>query len=164
MVPCIKVLYYSGLSDWVPILLPKHTDVELGITREHYHIDWRFVGKWRFEHIINCRKQIGDPDGVHMGFILGEEATTEAFDKPVMKRMQCKRQHGVFPNLANVPQQVEKSCVGKTLKDNMICPHRGIDLSGLEPDNEGNIVCPGHGLKFNLQSGEIVHRRLTETT
>lgn len=27
-----------------------------------------------------------------------------------------------------------------------ICPHRGADLTGLEPDADGTVVCPQHGL------------------
>ena len=37
-----------------------------------------------------------------------------------------------------------------------VCPHAGGKLSCGYLDNEGNIVCPLHGYKFNLQNGRNV--------
>ncbi len=38
------------------------------------------------------------------------------------------------------------------------CPHKNIPLVGLEPDSDGNVICPGHGLKWNLATGQLVSR------
>lgn len=38
------------------------------------------------------------------------------------------------------------------------CPHRGMSLKNLPQDEHGNVVCNGHGLKFNLKTGEMVSR------
>lgn len=38
----------------------------------------------------------------------------------------------------------------------MACPHRGVDLSGIEPDDQGVIHCPGHGLRFCARSGQSI--------
>ena len=42
-----------------------------------------------------------------------------------------------------------------TVKGTM-CPHRGIDLSGITPDDAGVITCPLHGLRWLSSTGNIV--------
>lgn len=37
------------------------------------------------------------------------------------------------------------------------CPHKGIDLSGC-PAVNGIVVCPGHGLLWNAETGKLVPR------
>ena len=37
-----------------------------------------------------------------------------------------------------------------------ICPNRGADLSGIEPDEDGVITCPAHGLRFCATSRKAV--------
>ena len=51
------------------------------------------------------------------------------------QRSQLKRWH-------NVPLDLNK----------MVCPHRGADLSGIEPE-DGLITCPLHGLRFCAKTG-----------
>ena len=41
------------------------------------------------------------------------------------------------------------------LRPDMICPHRGTDLSGIEPQDDV-ITCPLHGLRWNAQTGEAL--------
>ncbi len=36
------------------------------------------------------------------------------------------------------------------------CPHQGLSLVGLEPDEQGIITCPGHGWKFSVLDGACV--------
>jgi hypothetical protein len=37
------------------------------------------------------------------------------------------------------------------------CPHRGFSLAGL-PVKDGKVVCPGHGLQWNVKTGALVPR------
>ena len=39
-----------------------------------------------------------------------------------------------------------------------ICPHRGAALEGIEPGDDGLVLCPLHGLRFAPQTGEITAR------
>ena len=53
---------------------------------------------------------------------------------------------------------LEEEYEGSHLKG-MTCPHRGADLSGIKPDEKGHCICPLHGLRFNLHTGELARRR-----
>ena len=56
-----------------------------------------------------------------------------------VQRSKLKRWH-------NVPLDLNK----------MVCPHRGADLSGIEPE-DGLITCPLHGLRFCAKTGRAMN-------
>ena len=39
--------------------------------------------------------------------------------------------------------------------DGRVCPHRGTSLAGLEPDGEGCVTCPLHGLRWDVGTGRL---------
>lgn len=64
---------------------------------------------------------------------------------------------GTYPN--KVTSKLEEVCAGKRINaKNPICPHRGISLASFPVDDDGCVTCPGHGLKWNLTTGEMVSR------
>ncbi|RYG96455.1 MAG: hypothetical protein EON58_12050, partial [Alphaproteobacteria bacterium] len=53
---------------------------------------------------------------------------------------------------------VEEICRGRRIDPtNPVCPHKGISLASV-PVIDGCIDCPGHGLRFDAKTGEIVSR------
>ncbi len=156
LVPCIKVkeypqyhpgysLTYRGL--WMPVVGNIHEDPELKKSLgAHIHPDWRFVPsvvvkrldpleRGRFAPVVIANQDI-------------ESSTL------VLRRRKMLREF-TFPS--NVVGILEPIYVGKQ-SGCATCPHRGVSLAGLKPDEEGNVICPGHGLKANQQTGLVVKR------
>ena len=38
------------------------------------------------------------------------------------------------------------------------CPHRGFPLESLPKDENGHVICNGHGLKIDMNKREVVTR------
>lgn len=161
-VPCVLVPFgFYGLK-WVPVIGPKHRDVELGADWDHWHVDWRFVP-------ASVLRSAGSPrlDWSPHGKVVsndspfpGEHKLTGATE---LKRRLCKRQMPDFPARPR-PAWAEMETAQRArcdrLKDGHICPHRGIDLRPFaKPD--GTAICPGHGLHWNLRTGELLARHST---
>ncbi len=151
-VPCIKakkysdktlriLLAYQGM--WMPVVGGFHEDPEispkLGL---HIHPDWRFVPDRVLERFVYPH------EGVIMHSRDMEDMTL------VLKRRKMQRTF-IFPS--NLCQVLEPVYVGKE-SGCAVCPHRGVSLAGLNPDAEGNVICPGHGLKVRQATGLVVRR------
>ena len=170
-VPCIHVEpRYIGLNE-VPVLGKKHTDPILDFPQEHYHIDWRFV-----------------PDAAYDLATLNRSRTplsrvvcnTHRFEHgllndPAPRWRKCRRQMPDFPSLVTyktVREYPKTARLWEALEadqrnrcnrliDGHICPHRGIDLRPFAKD-DGTVICPGHGLRWNLTTGEMLpHHSVT---
>lgn len=168
-VPCIKA---SGnkfqsifRSQWVPIMGPEHADAEIiGFPYRHWHVDWRFASARMF--LAAKKERPGrSEDSEAFNYVLQRFA---AFNKKedernkfvetgevVVKRMQCKRQFPAYPHSrATWLPKLAEVCAHMKMK-NMVCPHRGLPLEGCPRD--GDVVqCPGHGLRWNVKTGELV--------
>jgi hypothetical protein len=57
-------------------------------------------------------------------------------------------------------RKLEEAFEHETLKCHT-CPHKGMPLDGMPIDAEGRVVCPGHGLRWNLKTGKLSPRLLT---
>ena len=61
-------------------------------------------------------------------------------------------------NICEVIVQGRRICLAKVNKELIafsgICPHAGASLSEGYIDAKGQIVCPLHGFKFNLETGK----------
>lgn len=147
-VPCVRGKYYSVVDDW-PVIGPQHEDAEfVGFRWQHYHIDWRFVPQHRFQPI---------------GFRLGAPLMTSdlinpgGLPAPILRRRKMQR---VLPDflqarMARWFPKLQDAYAECKLKPGLICPHRGIPLTGVH--QEGDVVtCPGHGLRWNVKTGELV--------
>ncbi len=61
-------------------------------------------------------------------------------------------------NLCEVFVQGKRICLakikGELVAFSGICPHAGAHLAGGYVDAKGQVVCPLHGFKFNLETGK----------
>jgi hypothetical protein len=155
LVPCMHTsLSGSFLPEWVPVIGPRHTDEEhLKFPHEHYHIDWRFVSDATYQSAL------GEVSGVVHGTVLTNTHGKHRVEGcAVLKRRMCKRlmpDHPARPRENWVALELAQRSTCNRLKPGNICPHRGIDLTPFaKPD--GTAICPGHGLKWNLRTGELL--------
>lgn len=129
-----------------PVLLPGHSDKENGQKEIHYHPDTRFIdhaGKYFANredynfYVSRPRPQVGI-DGILDYFVL-----------PVFnEEMPDPTQVEFIKN-----SKLKHKCIHKGK-----CPHRGYDLSQVEP-KDGVIKCPLHGLIFHKDTGKLLTRR-----
>lgn len=166
-VPCMYVQPHLLTSwcpsdGWVPILGPKHRDAEhLEFPVEHYHVDWRFIPARAFANARTDKQ----PPGYELRHILSGTHEPEVLrGEPQLKRRLCKREMPAFPAAQGIREMrrgawvaLEDAYACKKLKPGGICPHRGFDLKQFaQPD--GTAICPGHGLRWNLSTGDLVRR------
>lgn len=153
-VPCLFIApsartHWMPEDGWVPVLGPKHTDAEhLQVRQEHYHVDWRFMQRIApssrtplFQVISNDRERGGGITGT-----------------PKLKLRKMWREMPIWPVIDGEHGRwlaLESAYANCRLKPGNVCPHRGIDLTPFE-DADGIAVCPGHGLKWNIRTGEPV--------
>jgi hypothetical protein len=168
LVPCMRVRYERGNEiDWL-VIGPEHSDAEyLNFHYQHYHFDVRFVSKSVFESQLKIG--IG-PYALAAVLHTGRHRSrNEMVIGPFEKRRKCLRLMPEFPiygpvfpkpklNASWMPdlEAAYKDCTIKA--DCLRCPHRGLPLNGPPVDEQGNVVCPGHGLRFNLHAGRLVPR------
>ncbi len=153
-VPCVFGKVYS-MERWWPVMGPKHEDAEfIQFPQQHYHIDWRFVPKRCMP--ITPTFALAVP--------LTETTPTDAWyprnanlGKPEPRRAKCIRETpSPYPRgRATWLPRLEAAYTGCKLKPGMVCPHRGIPLESI-PAIAGVVTCPGHGLRWNVATGELV--------
>lgn len=177
LVPCIKVeprakTSWMDRNGWVPVLGPKHRDAEhLEFDVEHIHVDWRFIGSEGYRRALAIRISA-------LGTVLSNDGAQPwehcVRRQPELRRIKCKREMPTFPDssvlgtagtaTSATPPRVRwarleraQAVVCNKLKPGNICPHRGIALDQFAlPD--GTAICPGHGLRWNLATGELMPR------
>ena len=122
-----EVTYY-------PIHLHKHNDIENGQREYHYHVDTRY---WT-EYDVGIRFPL----------------PLEENQKLVYRYMERKRTHEKFPTPIRMikKSKLKHKCIHKGK-----CPHRGYDLTNVEPDENGVITCPLHSLKFDAKTKKLIN-------
>lgn len=158
LVPCV----FRPLCGWFPIIGPQHDDSEvIGIPGAHYHYDSRFLSDDQIADLTWGSGLASDPK-----YVLGTVCWVGGDEyQPTFKRLKCRREVLEFPlhdpkgralrwmpKLERAYKDAKLSC--------MRCPHRGIPLNGL-PVKDGMVTCPGHGLRWNVETGEMVSRLST---
>lgn len=169
MVPCIFInpqhrQHWMPADGWVATLGTKHTDPELASEHVHYHVDWRFCSEQKYD--LAC--------GIHVrphGRVITSSDGWYTVGSTVLKRRKCHRAMTDFPSQAKPLTrgyeggvctkpltrwaQLERTHACTKLKPGNICPHRGIDLTPfVKPD--GTVICPGHGLRWDTKTGELL--------
>lgn len=153
-VPAIEVRGWFRFSGFVPVIGPEHDDAEIiKFPYLHYHVDWRFISKERFEYF---QRFAGWPNSVYGSVV--ERATRrgiQILSDPVLKLMKCKRALPPYPHV-RAPWLGELSAKFACAKlINGHCPHRGIHVSQMIRDGD-ILTCPGHGLRWNAVTGEAI--------
>lgn len=159
-VPVVRTLDNHRPTGYVPILGPLHSDAGIiNFPHEHWHIDWRFASKplwayasgiWRSES--HCYSVVQQPRAVPSWGL--KPLIDEKFGVQVM-RMKCKREFPSYPYSKAVwLTELKKKFAGCTLKPGRICPHQGVPVVG--PADGDIVTCPGHGLRWNIKTGELV--------
>lgn len=155
-VPCMWV---PDVESWLPILGPWHEDKDvIGFTEPHYHVDWRLVGPSLYEYFKERHA------AVHAKVFSRQDLGTDS-PRLETKRLRCWREMPEFPShhpldrTEAVPWMpaLEREHADCRLKCGKVCPHRGISLEGM-PVKDGVVVCPGHGLAWNVETGAMVRR------
>lgn len=151
LVPCIwgSALTHPRPSsfEWIPITGPRHSDSDyIGFNPMHFHFDHQFLSE-RF------RKEL-----VHW---MNPEPLTyvaEHYDKAVgivHWPLVCVRHVKSYPRLS-FSSALEHGYRNKAVTCGK-CPHRGLPLSSLPREPGTDIVtCPGHGLRWDLNTGDMV--------
>lgn len=148
-VPCVqtaKPLFGKPVGTWIPVIGPEHEDAEfIEFPEVHWHIDWRFVSARSFEWYSDDWRVLNWP--ISMKNTSGIVAR---------KLLRCKRPMPVHDQ-SRIPwlRQLEAAYADCSLPKSMICPHRGLPLAGC-PIRNGVVICPGHALAWNVETGGLV--------
>lgn len=155
-VPCIWA-HRGWDASWWPILGPQHADPDLGVDMEHFHYDWRFIPADLIEATFSPAAA-KDPSRA-MG-----QVVTDWSGAVQLRVLECVRPMPQFPALRPIEGDLipwlgalESRYVTARLKCRT-CPHRGMPLDGLPADEQGRVICPGHGLRWDLATGELAPR------
>lgn len=160
-----------GRARWWPVMGPKHEDKALiGFAPIHYHIDWRFVPESDYRRIVRGRTEDNcyavvlqetyysvEPPPERQRSIATSPNPNVILARPELRRAKCIREMVPYP-IAHVERawmaKLRPAYADCKMK-NMICPHRGLPLDTL-PVIDGVVTCPGHGLRWRVDTGEMV--------
>jgi len=152
-VPTVNYPWFDKLYEW-PVLLPRHEDGKiLGFKTWHYHVDGRFLSARHWRWLAGKSRHYRGSRTVEQ-ILNGCPLNNSDFPNhpPVQN---CVRRCARIPEygLAQtaIPERVRAAMPNvpaHRCQDRLICPHKGIDLTTIAPDADGNITCPGHGLRF----------------
>jgi hypothetical protein len=173
-VPCVTVKTWGA----IPIHGPWHEDEKyIGFKRHHFHVDWRFASP-RYRAFVMDHMDTFAPKHAPLEQLVHNRVICEMITKPVLRRRICQRIMPDFPN-AKFVVELERAYRDHVLDPRcLICPHRGMPLAHgairTEPQmfrnmREGvpfddvhpshqTVVCPGHGLKWDLTTGKLAPR------
>lgn len=146
-VPTVRGYIFRKLRDW-PVIGPLHEDADIiGYAPLHYHIDWRFVpdrdlppARWSLYAIV-----------------MNESPLNRSLEeqRPVVRLRLCRRTWAPYPrDKATWLPQLEAKYAGCALKG-AVCPHRGLPLDSCPADENGIVTCPGHGLRWDINTGKL---------
>lgn len=163
LVPCVA----DDDGEWWPIVGALHDDAEiLNFPLEHYHKDARFLTAKQMRYRRWSPTANNNSDLLIAVYAASEHSDVE------WKRRQCQRVMPTFPLVLNTASgrrgigwfgKLEQAYADKTLPACMTCPHRGMPLKNL-PVKDGKIICNGHGLQWDAQTGKLVSRLGTGDT
>ena len=174
--PCVRAHWPTKWIRWLPILGPVHSDPEhIRAEFQHVHVDYRFLNTEIREYLARLVRKLPD-DFLHkriystpISFV-----TPHGYEKPValdeIHRLEIdpkswmsirpRKYQGPYPpypyeNVAWL-HDLSEAYAERTLINGHICPHRGADLTGIVPDDDGVVTCPLHGLRWCARTGQIV--------
>ena len=158
MVPCVVAGYtvHGKEFPW-PVIGPQHTDPDIGNHNTHYHNDVRFLSDYVLKRFFPFYAFLCPPTEEVAPYAITHILTVPPERPVTMVRKQCHRQMPEFPLYRWSPKL--EGLYAKAMVDpaRPICPHKGMPLV-CQPDSEGVVVCSGHGLAWDLNTGRLVPR------
>ena len=149
-VKCVELLNKDKIVvAVVPVIGEPHSDAQFGLSAKHYHIDGRFLPNHNLKYITHKNGYTNhiivfdEHDGFHAGNV-------------VFRILKCKREStGLRFDADNVlpPKYTDwyQSYIGRSCKGRR-CPHMGQTML----ENNGQLVCPLHGLTACIEKEVIV--------
>lgn len=148
------LLEVGGQSAWWPVLTttPHRDSVYIQSKGRHFHFDVRFLPDSLFPLRLGPESKVDTPQEMmcKIKTVYGK-APEVTWQEAI-----CYREMPDFPShLAPWSRALAEGYRECTLRPGLVCPHQGISLDGLPSDADGNVVCPGHGLRWNLRTGRM---------
>jgi hypothetical protein len=159
LVPCIVLKRVV-----IPVLGSLHEDnAYIGFSSWHYHFDLRFLPDKQIRDRVGYYYRRGpSPVCTPEQFMMSVVTTEHTAGHIAERRMKCRRRMPDFPVTTGVTYKewmpALEAAFANTRLNCARCPHRGFPLSADNADEQGNVVCAGHGLQFNLATGRLVSR------
>jgi hypothetical protein len=158
LVPCVLFwprLIGIGKAVWIPVFGPLHDDKQyLNVEKDHWHIDFRFMTRpmMRARNLLWSRRDI---------FAYGMFPDTPSLEKqePAERTMKCVSRMPHYHSL-ELTKKLEDAFADATVVNVggcRTCPHRGLPLDGLPREEDGSVVCRGHGLCWR-EDGTMLRR------
>lgn len=153
-----RVRCVHGKSGVTPIIGVQHNDSAFGFGDfEHVHYDFRFLSDFRISEIS---KGLGGNEWYADSSLMLMAQQTAINEKVFTYVLTCHRRMNNYPvascgfMLATLqPAYKDKKATGG------VCPHRKVCLSSM-PRRGNVVVCPAHGLAWNLKTGNMVKRKI----
>jgi hypothetical protein len=174
LVPCVRYYWHGMVASW-PVIGPPHHDAEIGFMPIHYHIDARFLTRkqqrvafkkettWRGGETFLFRKyNIWPLSEIDQDRECNVKKYGPIPRKPTLEKRKCTNLELHWP-LPFKPS--EKHIMWSRFTDpagaiqrpdgRLLCPHKKVDLSQFEPDADGIVTCPLHGLKVRCRYPQV---------
>jgi len=170
LVPSVFAIW-NGDKKWWPVMGRQHSDSRFfGFEAQHYHVDMRFLPRLKIQCTALFECDETDPQkAFRKGVMLlsasplqvNSELNQVGLHTPVPRRAKC--QSAVVDMAAyrdfSAKAQAEMAATLPPAKrgddGHFICPHQGFSLKQISPDEQGQLVCPLHGLKICAKSGAL---------
>jgi len=169
LVPCIvreEKKYgdvYFDKTYITPVFNLPHNDKQNGQYETHYHVDYRFVKYELHLSKVEMRKHSSQvkfmfpfPIRKHRTHLFVESA------RPVLTdNLSNKLEYIILPVINETfvgitePRFVNTDKIKHKCLIRGKCPHRGFDMSQVEPNTNGVRTCPLHGLRFDA-TGKLI--------
>lgn len=154
------------LPGWWPVIGPQHEDAAIfEFPHQHWHLDLRFLGKVQVANRMFGREE--GTEAERAARLLSRPLTNHgALPAPEYRPRRCMREQPDWNDFLAATHRTRRpdnmakldrvtAIKGQTLKTCMVCPHRGLPLGSM-PVINGVITCPGHGLRWRADTGEVV--------
>jgi len=164
LVPLVWVENGDLPTGWWPVTGPQHEDKEhINFEPQHWHPDLRFLTEGQ----LRCLTELYSSFRTEELYSEGSEGTYRAHAhailaqfvrRHVVRPRLCRRLQPVYPRFRMGfywLQNLEAAYLDRELKGCLRCPHRGVSLSNLPRDRQGRVVCPAHGLRWDLKTGRL---------
>jgi len=156
MVPVIDFRYCGCDGQW-PTLGPAHHDRDdVGFEPVHFHVDFRFLTARQVQQITG-HYWGGSAEQTVAAAPLNQRGR-EVPRKPYLAKRRCRVSGWTYspPSrprwLDAFDKRYGKIAEPRRLADGrLLCPHRKVDLSSFEPDADGIVTCPLHGLRVQCR-------------